>query len=501
MTADASRAQGPAGAAAGPSAVALGCQILFALPFAAGGLAAAVVAARKLLAGDWRTAGFLCVFALVFGGAGIGIVVAALAGRRQLERRALAAERHPGEPWLWRPDWAQGRIEDTERRGQYLLWIMAALWNVVALPTGFLAIRAALEQENRLALIGVLFPVVGAGLLVAAVRATWRERKFGVSVLELATTPGVVGHGLAGTVRLASTVLPAGGFLATLSCVNVRTTGAGKSRSTTETIRWQDQQTVQAQRTSDRPGAGIATAIPVRFRIPEDAVPTDDADPDDRMVWRLGVTAAVPGVDYAATFEVPVFRTERSLEPVTGDEEQLLGPPPESLPYRQPPDSPIRVSSGPRGTLIVFPAGRNPGAALGLSVFAGLWGGVVWLLWSLKAGVFFVGTFGLVEVILVYAVLRMWLWVVEVTAGRDGVAIAGGFVGVGDPRTVAAADIAGVEAAIGMQAGATVYYGLTVVRKDGRRIGAGSGIRDKREAEWLAGLVRQGVGLTSAAQR
>ncbi|MGE5231129.1 MAG: hypothetical protein ACM3NS_05265 [Deltaproteobacteria bacterium] len=501
MTAGASPAPGPAGAAARPSALALGCQILFALPFAASGLVAAVLAAKKILAGDWRTGGFLSVFALVFGGAGIGISAAALAGRRQLERRALAAERHPGAPWLWRPDWAQGRIEDAERRGQYLLWIMTVLWNLVALPTGFAALRAAMEQGNRLALIGLLFPAIGAGLLVAAVRASWRERKFGVSVLELATTPGIVGHGLAGTVRVGSTILPAGGFMATLSCVNVRTTGAGKNRSTSEAIRWQDQQTVAAQRPSGAAGAGIATAIPVRFRIPPDAAPTDDANPDNRMVWRLGVTAAVPGVDYAATFEVPVFRTERSLEPVTGDEEQLLGPAPESLPYRQAPDSPIRVSSGPRGTLIVFPAGRNPGAALTVTVFAGLWGGIVWLLWSLKAGPFFVGTFGLVELVVFYAVLRMWLWVVEVTAGRDGVGIAGGFVGVGDPRTVPAADIAGVEVAIRMQAGTTLYYGLTVVRKDGRRIGAGSGIRDKREAEWLAGLVRRAVGLTSAAQR
>jgi hypothetical protein len=500
MTAGASPAVNPVGPPPRASAFALGCQILFALPFAAGGLVAAVVAATKLLARDWKTAGVLGVFALAFGGAGIGLVAAALAGRRQLERRALAAERHPGEPWLWRPDWARGRIEDTGRRGQYLLWVMTAMWNLVALPSGFLAVRGAGEPGNRLALIGLLFPVIGAGLLVAAVRATLRERKFGISVLELATTPGVVGHGLAGSVRVGSTVLPAGGFLATLSCVNIRTTGAGKSRSISETLRWQDQQAVAAQRTGGRTREGIATVIPVRFRIPEDAVPTDDADPDDRIVWRLDVTAAVPGVDYAATFEVPVFRTDLSLKPVTGEEEQLLGPLPESLPYRQPPDSPIRVSSGPRGTLIVFPAGRNPGAALGLTVFAGLWGGIAWLLWSLKAGLFFAGTFGLVEVILVYAVLRMWLRVVEVTAGGEGVAVASGFAGVNEPRVVPAADIAAVEVAIGMQAGATVYYGLNIVRKDGRRIGAGSGIRDKREAEWLAGLVRRAVGLTSPAQ-
>jgi hypothetical protein len=38
--------------------------------------------------------------------------------------------------------------------------------------------------------------------------------------------PGVIGHGLAGTVRIASDLLPPEGFLATLSCVNLRTSGS-----------------------------------------------------------------------------------------------------------------------------------------------------------------------------------------------------------------------------------------------------------------------------------
>jgi len=45
-----------------------------------------------------------------------------------------------------------------------------------------------------------------------------------------------------------------------------------------------------------------------------------------------------------------------------------------------------------------------------------------------------------------------------------------------------------------MQAGSTVYYDLAVVQAGGRRTNAGSGVRDKREAEWLAGLIRQALG-------
>jgi hypothetical protein len=198
---------------------------------------------------------------------GFGLAVAAVIGRREAERRALAAARHPNEPWLWRQDWASGRIEDSGRKGQYGWWGFAVLWNLISFPSALLALREAHQHGNRLALIALIFPVVG--LIVAAGRSSIRQRKFGLSSLELGTS--------------------------------------------------------------------------------------------------LAITAAVPGVDYGATFEVPVFRTTASAEPLTPDEDRLLGPTPERLPYQQPAGSPIRVATGPRGTQIVFPAARNPGAALGLT--------------------------------------------------------------------------------------------------------------------------------------
>jgi hypothetical protein len=41
-----------------------------------------------------------------------------------------------------------------------------------------------------------------------------------------------------------------------------------------------------------------------------------------------------------------------------------------------------------------------------------------------------------------------------------------------------------------MQAGNTVYYDIVVVRKNGKKIKVGHSIRDKREAEWLAGRIK-----------
>jgi hypothetical protein len=70
------------------------------------------------------------------------------------------------------------------------------------------------------------------------------------------------------------------------------------------------------------------------------------------------------------------------------------------------------------------------------------------------------------------------------------VVVASGLVAPLRVRRIPAADISEVKAGIGMQAGNTPYYDLVLMRKDGKRISVGRGVRDKREAEWLAQTVR-----------
>jgi len=58
---------------------ALGCAILFLLPFAAVGVVTAGLAIGSAAGGDLGKAGFLSIFALVFGGVGIGGIVTVIA--------------------------------------------------------------------------------------------------------------------------------------------------------------------------------------------------------------------------------------------------------------------------------------------------------------------------------------------------------------------------------------------------------------------------------------
>jgi hypothetical protein len=459
---------------------AIGCAVLFLLPFAAVGVYATVQLMAAIGKHDWAQAGFLAVFALTFGGVGIGGIAGVLAGRGRAEPALAREARHPAAPWLWREDWAARRVTDSSRAGMWGAWAFTALWNLISIPSAVLAVRDALEKGNYLALIALLFPLVGLGLLAWALRATARYRRYGVSTLELTSVPAPVGHALEGLVRTPPELRPSAGFQVTLSCIRRVTRGSGKNRSTSETTLWQEVRRA--------PATGVG--VPIAFPIPADAVPSDPALGGDRVLWRLDVTAEVPGIDYSSSFEVPVFRTAASEQPRTPGELAVATAFAVPADYRQPSSSPIEVTTTRRGTEIYYPRARNPGMAAGLTAFGLLWGGAVWLAIALHAPLIFPIVFGAFGLLLAFAVLDSWLTVTRVNVGDGRVTVASGWLGSGRERSLAAAEVADVTTRIGSQAGTAVYYDVVLVTAADKRVAAGRGIRDKREAEWLAATIK-----------
>jgi hypothetical protein len=470
----------------------VGCLILFLVPFASVGAFTAVMAVQRAAARNWTEALFYGLFGVTFGGVGFGGIAAALIGRRKLREQAALEARYPESPWLWRSEWASGRIVDSGRATMFMAWVFAAFWNLVSFPTGFLGVRAAIQEGKPAALLALLFPLVGIGLLVWAVRATLRYRKYGVSRLELSTIPGVIGRTLTGMVRAPASMQADDGFQVTLSCVRRVTTRSGKNSSTSESILWQEERRVMGE--PSRTAAAMETHIPVAFRLPADAVACDDTDPNNRVLWRLQLSAVVPGVDYAAQFEVPVFRTSASDQPLSAEEERITQDPLAGTAYQQPAASRIVVTSNRRGTEVLFPAARNPGVATGVTFFLLLWLGCIALQLYFRAPLVFPIVTGLIGLLIVISVLDLWLGVSRVTADSGSLAWATGYLFPGRERTLRASEVADVVASIGMQAGTTVYYDVAVVRKNGKKIRVGRSVRDKREAEWLAGMIKKAMG-------
>ena len=303
-------------------ALALGCMALFLFPFGVAGISSVLVGAKRIIEGNTHDAGVLLVVGSVFtlvAGAGY---TALWLGRRKLQEQEQLKARHPDQPWLWRPDWATGQIRDGMRATLWGSWLFSALWNLLSVPAAALAVREALQLGNRAAYVALVFPTVGVGLLVWAIRNTLRFRRDGMSVLELSSVPAVIGHSLIGRVRASSLLQPADGFDVVLSCVRRVTSQTGKDSSTTETILWQEEKRVRGE--LNRDPRGMATFVPIGFQIPGDVRGSDPTASNDYVLWRLTLSATVPGVDYQSVFEVPVFRTSASDSAPT-DEDRRAG--------------------------------------------------------------------------------------------------------------------------------------------------------------------------------
>ena len=207
------------------------------------------------------------------------------------------------QPWTQRADWSRGVVVDEGPASVRLLIIFAIIWNVMA--WGFTLIFFA-DGESGGPWFVLIFPLVGLTVAVWAARLWLRKRKFGASMLRLARVPVPPGERLRGTVEagLPWRDAPAEGFHVRLRHVQRSSyRDSDGDRHVREETLWETETTVPGQRAA----SPQHTAVPIDVPLPPDARPTEMSPADDRRLWRLHVTASVPGIDYAAQFEVPVF--------------------------------------------------------------------------------------------------------------------------------------------------------------------------------------------------
>lgn len=434
---------------------------------------------------------FKMLFALIFGGVGFGLLVGSVfAGHKAAAEKQLTAA-HPEEPWLWKEEWATGRIKSSSKTMMRVALVFALVWNLVSAPLLFFLPREILEKENYLALLGLLFPLVGAGLIVWAVWAVLRWRKYGESVFEMATTPGVLGGSLAGVVRANKPLDPREGFRLVLSCIEKRTTGTGKNRSTTTTTLWQDERVIG--RTLSAPGQ--PAAVPVAFALPYDQPPSTTESGRREVTWRLEVSAAVPGIDYSASFDVPVFQTEESRAGFRLDEDLIA-----DYAVRHDPEQEFRRTGVIRvpapagwGDRFIFPMFRNPGAVLALGLFTLLWAGVCVGLFYSDAPRLFPIVFSLFGLLLILGFLDVAFYRSVVDVFRDGINVRSGLFGLGRLKRIDAADLADLKPVRGMQAGSRLYYGVAAVTNGGKKITLGKRLPTKQAAELVIEQMRRSM--------
>jgi hypothetical protein len=257
---------------------------------------------------------------VVFIAAGVGfgaVMRKANAQQRETERRRAEFS---GEPWKWNPAWDERGIAADTSQGAGAMWFFATLWNGISIPAAIGATQKIAAGEKFL-IVAYVFPLIGALILWSAIYRTLQTRKFGRPVFLPAALPGEIGGTLGGVIHVPRRILIDADARLALRCVRRSAAGTGDDRTVREALLWEKAVHIAREKW---PTGERGTEIPVLLPIAAGCAPTEMGDDhDNRVLWRLAIAAKTVGVDFEATFEVPVFATRKG-EPVPLSEQPLL---------------------------------------------------------------------------------------------------------------------------------------------------------------------------------
>jgi hypothetical protein len=226
---------------------------------------------------------------------------------------------------------------------------------------------------------------------------------------------------------------------------------------------WHDERVIQNPLVE-----GNETAVPVLFAIPFKLPETSRPESERDFEWRLEVLARLQGIDYAATFEVPVYKTAESRRDFQLDEKLLAeyAPPPSNeLVLRD--AGIVREPLDASGVRLTFKAARSWRMALFVSLFPLVFSGFAFVifyygdeardffnirevwekvarnlgLWNVVRAVFqtivalaSAAIFLLITIYTFLVSLDLWFYRSVVEAGPTGLTIRGGLLGIGRQR-------------------------------------------------------------------
>jgi len=434
----------------------------------------------------WELFGFMMIFPLVFGSAGGGIIAMAVYGGKRAKAETKRRALYPDEPWRWRPEWENGVVQADTRKTLWFAVFFAGIWNLISLPLPFMLWGEVTNKDNYAALLGLLFPVVGIGLAVWVARLILRLRRFGTMTFTLDTFPGALGGQLAGKFY-SPTALPVDSELdVRLTCVRKRTSGSGKNRSTHESFLWQDEQRLRVQAHHVFEG----TRIHIAFPLPSDKPGSDDGDPDDQILWRLALSADVPGVDMDASFEVPVYDIGHTTSPLQRVAE-VTSTAAEEPDWQRTGVVARRVVEGWE---LYFPPARHKTMAFAVTLFATIFGGVaVFLLFEDET--FMAIVFGAFALLIGWGALYLLLMRSRVVAGTGSLNVQRGYLFLGNARTWSSPEIETVAVETGTRAGNTQYYDLIARTRNDGKIKLAHTLPGRRDAEALADFIAENLGI------
>ncbi|MCK5853166.1 hypothetical protein KAH27_09090 [bacterium] len=395
-------------------------------------------------------------------------------------------EQNPDKPWLHKPEWAIGKIKSSNKKSTYLALFFALFWNLISWPIVISFAPEIFKEKNYTFLFVFIFPLVGIGLIIWTVVLFIRLIKYGESVFIMKSNPGVAGGALKGVIVTKVNVKSENGFKVELNCINRHYSGTGKNRTTAERILWQDEYLIKHEVFEDDPSQ---SAIPVLFKIPFDAKETNEENPRDAIIWRLKISADVPGIDYKAFFEIPVFKTEESNENFEIDSSSLnkyMGTTTGDSLLKSSGIISEKLMNG--GVKFIFPtAGKK---AIPLFLFSLVWCGVVAFLWIMKSTPMMVKIiFTAVLPILIYGFLDRLLYKSEVTVSNGSISITNGWMGFRSEHNLSPSDIEEIKLEDSTQSDKRIFSSINLITNSGKKITIARRINDRLHARHIIDVI------------
>jgi hypothetical protein len=438
--------------------------ILFATPFAGCGLVALFQGVKKTIAGETENGLMLSLFGLIFSTVGFGLMFEAVWGRKKLQQADELQSRFADKPWQARADWAAGKIKPaaTAPVKFFLLWSFLAL----ALSTpGVLAIPKEWQKGNHGILFVLIFPAVAFYLLGYSF-VKWRSRKrFGECFFEPAQIPIPPGSVLEGMIQTGKPLKLEHELSLTFSCIRRVVSNSGKERQVNEYPLWQAEKIYSGQASLPQMEDG-QTGIPIHFKLPADQ-PESYSRGSDSVFWRLVAKSKMRGPDFSVAFDVPVFNVagaiaENADEP---DPTVALQAPIEEIQREE--NSRIKVSDGPNGREFYFPAARNIGSAIMVTLFTFLFIGIAAGTYHSHAPVLFPIVFGIIGGLMIFGVVSAWFKSSRVTINSTNVRATNRWLVFSRTRQFSAGDVSQFVTKIGMQSGTQIFTDIKLIPRGG----------------------------------
>lgn len=440
----------------------------------------------------WGKVLLMFLFSLLFMGVGGGIMWLGHWSKKAEAREIIRQEAHPNEPWKWKDEWQAGFIKNNNRAKMGFTIVFALFWNAISMPLLFIIPEEVLEKKNYIASIALLFPLVGVGLIVWAVRTYRQAKRFRHTGFELETYPAALGYYLRGTLHIATQFPQDTQFNVTLKHLHKYQSGSGDNRSTREDVKWQDDQHIPA-----RAGRWRETyELPIFFALPMGEQATDWSQRNSEYLWRLEFNAELEGADYQQEFVVPVFDPQTYPEIIPADLGEMATPMGVYTYQGDWTKTGVNFHEEEDGAYYYFPPARHKGSAVSLTVMALVFGGIGSLGFFTPLPLFFTALFGIAGIFLAYGALNFWLFKSAVDISDTEVILRRGLFR-GGFDVFNASEFSSLDLIEAMQIGNNKVYHIIGHLTSGKKIKLAKYFIRKRDAENLIRRLSEEMGLAT----